>query len=248
MTRVTRLARMARVTRVTRMTRMMQATRMLRTTRGATRTRGALRWVPILVAVLALSALGASAALMAGAQGAQTMQPGTGKHAAGPRPEETYGQPGATATLESADDPKLSGTVTFTQLPDAVRVVVNVAGVDHPGPHGLHLHENGKCDHDPAGKHYTSAGGHFNPTAAPHGCRESTTHHAGDFGNIDIQPDGTGHLVVATAMLSLHGPNSPIGKAIILHTGADDCKTQPTGNSGGRLACGLVTAAGGLVR
>jgi Cu-Zn family superoxide dismutase len=217
-------------------------TRWMRTTRGATRTRGVLRGVSILAAVLALT-VGASAALMAGAQ---STKPKSDAPAARPRAEPAYGPPGATATLESADDPKLSGTVTFTQLPDAVRIVVNVTGVDHPGPHGIHLHENGKCEHDPAGKHYTSAGGHFNPTAAPHACRESTTHHAGDFGNIEIQPDGTGHLVVATAMLSLHGPNSPIGKAIVVHTGADDCKTQPTGNSGGRLACGVVEAAGGM--
>jgi Cu-Zn family superoxide dismutase len=166
--------------------------------------------------------------------------------AAKPAAAPAQGPPFATATLESADDPKLSGTVTFTQLADAVRVEVNVAGADHPGPHGIHLHENGKCEHDPAGKHYTSAGGHFNPTAAPHACRESSIHHAGDLGNVEIQPDGSGHLVVVTAMLSSRGPNSPIGKAVILHAGTDDCKTQPAGNSGGRLACGVVLPGSGM--
>jgi len=217
-------------------------------TRTGTRTAGRPRWSSILVASLALSAMGAAAAVAAGPQDthAAPAAAAAARPAAKPAAAPAQGAPGATATLESADDPKLSGTVTFTQLADAVRIEINVAGADHPGPHGIHLHENGKCEHDPAGKHYTSAGGHFNPTAAPHACRESTTHHAGDFGNIEIQPDGTGHLVVVTAMLSLRGPNSPIGKAVILHTGADDCKTQPTGNSGGRLACGLVLAEGGM--
>jgi superoxide dismutase, Cu-Zn family len=221
-------------------------TGMTRGTRSTTRTTGRARWRSILAAAVALSALGASAALTAGARDGKDGKAAPTAAAAEAKAGQAHGAQTATATLESADDPKLSGTVTFTQLPDAVRVVVDVAGVKDAGPHGIHLHENGKCEHGPAGKHYSSAGGHFNPTGVPHACRESTTHHAGDFGNIEIQADGTGHLVVVTSMLSLEGPNSAIGKAVILHTGGDDCKTQPTGNSGGRLACGLVVAARGM--
>lgn len=234
-----RAARAARLVRRTSTTSTTSTTRMTRSAMGASRR---LHRAAVVGAAFALAVLGAWIALPAGAQ---DMEHAAAAPAAASPAAKALVAPSATATLESADDPKFSGTVTFTQLPDAVRVVVDVAGVDHPGPHGIHLHENGKCEHDPAGKHYTSAGGHFNPTTAPHACRESTTHHAGDFGNIDIQPDGTGHLVVVTAMLSLHGPNSAIGKAIILHAGADDCKTQPTGSSGGRLACGVVAAADG---
>ena len=207
-----------------------------------TRTRTYRRWISPLLAAVSLLLLAAALSAVAGGTGGA----GGGKAAAEKaKTGKAKKVESASATLASADDPKLSGTVTFTQLPDAVRVVVDVSGVDKPGPHGIHLHENGRCEHDPAGKHYTSAGGHFNPTAAQHACRESTTHHAGDFGNIEIKPDGTGHLTVVTSMLSLQGPNSPVGKAVILHTGEDDCKTQPTGNSGGRLACGVVEAGGG---
>jgi superoxide dismutase, Cu-Zn family len=223
-------------------------------TRTITRTMTQRRHLCKVSAVLAagsLLVLGASVAALAGPENAVQAAGGkapAGQAATAQAAKAQAAAPQATAKLESADDPKLSGSVTFTQLADAVRVVVDVAGVDKPGPHGIHLHENGKCEHDPAGKHYTSAGGHFNPTAAQHACRESTTHHAGDFGNVEIKPDGTGHLEVVTSMLSLKGPNSPVGKAVVLHTGADDCKTQPPGNSGARLACGVVEAAGGMVR
>jgi Cu-Zn family superoxide dismutase len=212
------------------------------------------RWE--LLAAIAVTAA-ATTAYSSGGAGAEAATPAGSKPAAATTPTTETSQPApqpagqaqgarmAVARLASADDPKLSGTATFTQLVDAVRVVVDVAGVDKPGPHGLHLHENGKCERDPAGKHYLTAGGHFNPTAAAHACPDSTTHHAGDFGNIDIQPDGTGHYVRVTALLSLDGPSSPVGRSIILHAGADDCKTQPAGNSGDRLACGVVEAASG---
>jgi Cu-Zn family superoxide dismutase len=191
----------------------------------------------IVAAVLGVAVLGAVVARNAAASSAA--QP--------PKPAAPAGHMammhGATAKLESADDAKLAGTVTFTQDGDQVRVVAEVTGVDKPGPHGLHLHENGKCEHDPAGKHYTTSGGHFNPTGVAHACPDSAVHHAGDFGNIDIKADGSGHLELTTSMLSLMGANTPVGKAVILHTGADDCKTQPTGNSGARLACGVVAGA-----
>jgi superoxide dismutase, Cu-Zn family len=190
----------------------------------------------------AAAAAQAGSATTAAAEGAAAAGTATAEAAPPPASAE-HGALTATAKLESADDPKLFGTVTFTQRADSVHLVVDVAGVDKAGPHGLHLHESGKCEHDPAGKHYTSAGGHYNPTGAPHACPESTVHHAGDLGNIEIEANGTGHFERVTSMLSLNGPNTPVGRAIILHTGADDCKTQPTGNSGARLACGVVEAA-----
>ena len=146
----------------------------------------------------------------------------------------------ATATLQS-NDPEVSGTITFTEEAGGVRVAAHVRGVP-AGKHGLHTHEHGDCSaHD-----YTSAGGHFNPANTPHGCPPDANRHAGDFGNIEVGADGTGHLELTTDALTLgEGANSIVGKAIILHTGEDDCATQPTGNAGDRLACGVVAADGG---
>jgi len=156
-----------------------------------------------------------------------------------PAPVETVTNDIAAAQL--AGPAGASGTVTFTQEAGGVHVVARVQGAK-AGPHGFHLHAGGACEGD-----FKSAGDHFNPTNAPHGDLAAAEHHAGDFGNVEVGADGTGNADFSTTMLALGGggANDAIGKAVILHEGKDDLTTQPSGNSGARIACGIVQRAQG---
>jgi Cu-Zn family superoxide dismutase len=147
-----------------------------------------------------------------------------------------------TVTLTGAPtDTDFTGRVEVTPEGSGVRIVADVAGVDTDGQHGIHVHENGMCDHQgEGGQHFTSAGGHFNPTGTEHACPPTDPRHAGDLGNIEVS-GGIGHLELSVPNLTADQLN---GKAIILHAGEDDCKTQPTGNSGDRLACGVAGGTG----
>lgn len=143
----------------------------------------------------------------------------------------------AKATIESRSGSTVSGMATFTELPGGgVKVVVHIEKAP-PGTHGLHIHEKGDCS-DPEAK---SAGGHFNPTTMNHAGPMDKEHHAGDLGNIEIKADGTGTLEITSTMLTVKpGPNSVVGRSVVFHEKADDFKTQPTGNAGGRLGCGVI--------
>lgn len=146
----------------------------------------------------------------------------------------------AVAILEPRAEGQAGGSVTFRQEGYEVMVVAEVSGVA-PGLHGIHLHEVGDC----SAEDFTSAGGHFNPTGAPHGGPEDAERHAGDFGNIEAGDDGSGRLELVTGMLTVaEGPNSVVGRAVILHESEDDLVSQPTGAAGGRVACGVVALEG----
>lgn len=147
----------------------------------------------------------------------------------------------AVATLQDAEGNQV-GTATFTQDGDQVTAVFEVTYPGATGMHGIHVHETGEC----VPPDFTSAGGHFNPEGVEHALPEDPVRHAGDFGNIELGEDGTGRHEVTTDLITLEaGPDSVVGKAVILHTGQDDGTTQPTGDAGARLACGVIESHGG---
>jgi Cu-Zn family superoxide dismutase len=149
--------------------------------------------------------------------------------------------PQATAELKNANG-EVVGTAGFWEEGGGIRVFVRAAKLP-PGPHGLHLHAIGKCEPP----EFTSAGPHFNPTGKRHGFGNSDGPHAGDLPNLPVGSDGTGTLHYLTTLVTLgSGPTSLFdadGTALVIHAGPDDHGTDPAGNSGPRVACGIVTKA-----
>ena len=145
-------------------------------------------------------------------------------------------QMGATATLKPTAGNTATGTVTFTQTGDKLSMTANVTGLS-PGSHGFHIHEKGDC----SGADGMSAGGHFNPTGKPHGDPTTPDHHAGDMPQLVADAGGKATLTADLSPMTIGASaNDIIGKAAIVHKDADDFKTQPTGNSGARAACGVI--------
>lgn len=160
-------------------------------------------------------------------------------------PGQTEAQMGpstATANLESRSDSNVTGSAQFLRHEDGqIELTLRIEGAT-PGTHAAHLHEFGDCSADDG----SSAGGHWNPTTHPHGewDNHEDGHHLGDLGNIEVGEDGTGSLSMTTDRweLGTGGMADIVGTAVIVHADADDFTTQPTGNAGGREACGVVTA------
>ena len=141
----------------------------------------------------------------------------------------------ASAAIEGRSGSKLTGSAEFMMHGGMMMVTVTVKDAA-PGVHAVHVHEKGDCSAPDA----TSAGGHFNPGGHQHGAPDAKEHHAGDLGNMTVGADGTGSIMVHSGDLSLEGPNSVVGHAIIIHEKSDDFVTQPTGNAGGRIGCGVI--------
>ena len=144
----------------------------------------------------------------------------------------------AQAVLKGAAGTKVSGVVHFTQENGMVKVEVMAEGVK-PGPHGFHIHETGDC----SAKDFSSAGGHFNPTGEHHAGLTSAQRHAGDFGNVIADKKGVVKTSLEDSAITLNaGAANIIGKAVVLHADKDDLKSQPSGNSGKRIGCGVIEA------
>jgi len=143
----------------------------------------------------------------------------------------------ASATLESRSGANAKGTVNFTWKGHDVLVTGNFSGLKPNAEQGFHVHEKGDCSAPDA----TSAGGHFNPDAKAHGMPGSGSHHAGDMPNIKSDANGNASYSATISGFAVNnGPTGILGKSVVVHRDPDDYKSQPAGNSGPRIACGLI--------
>jgi superoxide dismutase, Cu-Zn family len=145
----------------------------------------------------------------------------------------------AIAVLHPTAGNKVSGMVTFTEVADGVQVRAEISGLT-PGTHGFHVHEFGDC----SGADANSAGAHFNPTNKPHAGPDAAERHVGDMGNVQADASGKAKLDYVDHDISLRkDPKSVIGRSVIVHAQRDDLKSQPSGDAGARVACGVIGVA-----
>ena len=145
----------------------------------------------------------------------------------------------ASATLQATEGNSVAGSLEFTSVDGGVRVTGQVTGLQG-GEHGFHVHENGDCSAPDA----SSAGGHFNPASTAHGRVGQGEHHAGDSDNISANAQGVATVDTLLQGVTLGDATGTdiVGRGVIVHADPDDYTTQPTGNAGGRLACGVIAA------
>lgn len=147
------------------------------------------------------------------------------------------GEPTAVAYLTTANGQSV-GRATATAMSDGIQIVVEGRDMP-PGVHGAHVHTVGRCD----APTFETAGGHWNPMSKKHGMENPAGPHAGDMPNLDIASDGAGVLTVTLPGGTFDGLFDTDGSALVIHAGQDDMRTDPSGNSGGRIACGVFRRA-----
>ena len=144
----------------------------------------------------------------------------------------------AEAIIHPTKGNQVSGTVRFEHKKDGLHISAVVNGLT-PGKHGFHIHEWGDCSCEDA----SCAGAHFNPTNQPHAGPTESERHVGDLGNIVANENGVGTYKFVDTDATLNGRNSIIGRSVIVHADPDDLKTQPSGNAGARIGCGVIGIA-----
>ena len=150
-----------------------------------------------------------------------------------PRPDAS-----AVVDLQATKGNAVSGSLRFEQFGNKVHVSGEVRGLKPDGEHGIHVHEKGDCSSGDG----VSAGGHYNPHGTMHGRHGHGPHHVGDLPSLMGDANGVAKVDFDTTALSITGPAGVLGKGVIVHRDADDYKTQPAGNSGPRVACGVIQA------
>ena len=162
-----------------------------------------------------------------------------------PTPAETAGPaapvepPHHKVTLAPTQGNQAAGTLELISHGDSVAIAGTISGLQPGSVHGLHVHEKGDCSAPDA----SSAGGHFNPVAQEHGNPDSPPHHAGDIHNITADDQGvaTVNEQLTGVTLGTSAPEDILGKSVVVHAKPDDYKSQPAGNSGDRIACGVIS-------
>jgi len=164
----------------------------------------------------------------------------------GPQPGMAADSPAAdtaaasvTATVQNATGKEL-GTLTLTDVAEGISLSGQLTGLP-PGQHAIHLHQAGKCDPPK----FEAAGDHWNPTNAAHGTEAPKGPHLGDLPNLTVGRDSSVSVQATSPGGSLRGQNPLLdqdGASVVIHSGRDDYRSQPSGNSGDKIACGVVTA------
>jgi Cu-Zn family superoxide dismutase len=146
----------------------------------------------------------------------------------------------AHVVLASTSDSNVHGRLSLASTDQGVHVTGRISGLQPDSTHGFHIHENGDCSAPDA----SSAGGHFNPTQQPHGDADKGPHHAGDIPNQQSDASGvaTVDALVHDIQLGTGSDTDALGRAVIVHADPDDYMSQPAGNAGARIACGVITS------